>query len=41
MEWFIAGILVVVMLSAGFHTAPWLDLVDAPMKALAGRFGHV
>ncbi|MDP2786719.1 MAG: NADH-quinone oxidoreductase subunit M [Pseudomonadota bacterium] len=41
MEWFIAGILVVVMLSAGFHMTPWLDLVEAPMKALAGRFGHV
>lgn len=40
MEWFIAGLLVVVMLTAGFHMAPWLDLVDAPMRALAGRFGH-
>jgi hypothetical protein len=29
------------MLAAGFHMAPWLDLVETPMKALAGRFGHV
>ena len=41
MDWFIAGVLVVVMLAAGFHMAPWLDLVETPMKALAGRFGHV
>jgi len=41
MEWFIAGVLVLVMLAAGFHMAPWLDLVETPMKALAGRFGHV
>ncbi|MBU1664490.1 MAG: NADH-quinone oxidoreductase subunit M [Gammaproteobacteria bacterium] len=41
MEWFIAGTLALVMLAAGFHMAPWLDLVEAPMKALAGRFGHV
>jgi NADH-quinone oxidoreductase subunit M len=41
LEWFIAGVLVVVMLAAGFHMAPWLDLVETPMKALAGRFGHV
>lgn len=40
MEWFIAGALVVVMLAAGFHMSPWLDLVETPMKALAGRFGH-
>ena len=40
-EWFIAGVLIVVMLSAGFQMGPWLDLVEAPMKALAARFGHV
>lgn len=40
-EWFIAGVLVLVMLSAGFQMGPWLDLVEAPMKALAARFGHV
>jgi NADH-quinone oxidoreductase subunit M len=40
MEWFIAGVLVVVMLAAGFHMSPWLDLVETPMKVLAGRFGH-
>lgn len=41
LEWFIAGVLAVVLLTAGFHMAPWLDLVEAPMRALAGRFGHV
>lgn len=40
MEWFIAGLLVVVMLAAGFNMAPWLDLVETPMQSLAGRFGH-
>jgi NADH-quinone oxidoreductase subunit M len=40
MEWAIAGILVVVLLVAGFHTGPWLDLVEAPLKALAGRWTH-
>ncbi len=41
MEWFIAVLLVVVILTAGFHMVPWLDLVETPMKALAARFGHV
>ncbi len=41
MEWFIAGILVLVMLVAGFHMAPWLGLLDGPTRLLAGRFGHV
>ncbi|HNA30748.1 MAG TPA: NADH-quinone oxidoreductase subunit M [Thiobacillaceae bacterium] len=40
-ETLIASILVLVLLWSGFHMTPWLDLVDAPMKALAGRFGHV
>ena len=37
----IAGTLIVVLLFAGFKMAPLLDLVDAPLKALALRFGHV
>ncbi|MDO9225713.1 MAG: NADH-quinone oxidoreductase subunit M [Pseudomonadota bacterium] len=41
MEWFIAATLLLVMLAAGFHMSPWLDLVETPMKALAARFGHV
>lgn len=41
MELAIAGTLVVVLLYAGFRMAPLLDLVDAPLKALALRFGHV
>jgi NADH-quinone oxidoreductase subunit M len=40
MEWFISGLLVAVILTAGFHSAPWLDLLETPMQALAGRFGH-
>ncbi len=40
MEWFIAGVLVLVMLTAGFQMAPWFDLVQVPSQALAGRFGH-
>jgi NADH-quinone oxidoreductase subunit M len=40
LELIIAGILVMVLLVAGFHMSPWLDLVEAPMKALAGRFAH-
>ncbi len=40
LEWFIAGILIVVMLTAGFHMSPWLDLIEVPMQTLAGRFGH-
>ena len=41
MELAIAGALVVVMLYAGFRMGPLLDLVDAPLKALATRFDHV
>lgn len=41
MELAIAGTLVVVMLYAGFRMGPLLDLVDAPLKALATRFDHV
>jgi NADH-quinone oxidoreductase subunit M len=40
-ETLIAAILVVVLLVAGFHMGPWLDLVEVPMRALAERFGHV
>jgi NADH-quinone oxidoreductase subunit M len=40
LEWTIAGVLVLVLLMAGFHMSPWLDLVEAPLKALAGRWAH-
>ena len=40
LEWIIASILVAVMLTAGFHMEPWLNLVEAPMQALAERFSH-
>jgi NADH-quinone oxidoreductase subunit M len=41
MESLIAAALVAVLLWSGFHMGPWLDLVDAPLRALAERFGHV
>ncbi len=41
MELAIAGALVLVMLYAGFRMAPWLDLIEVPLKALAARYGHV
>ena len=41
MELAIAGVLVVVMLYAGFRMEPLLVLVDAPARALGLRFGNV
>ena len=41
MELAIAGVLVVVMLYAGFRMEPLLALVDAPARALGLRFGNV
>ncbi|MFP5381289.1 MAG: NuoM family protein [Gammaproteobacteria bacterium] len=41
MELAIAGVLVIVMLYAGFRMEPLHELVDAPLKALAARFPHV
>lgn len=38
MERAIAGILILVLLGAGFHSEPWLKLVDAPMASLSARF---
>ncbi|MDP1927187.1 MAG: NADH-quinone oxidoreductase subunit M [Thiobacillus sp.] len=40
MEALIAGILVVVMLVAGFYSSPWLDLIETPIQALAEHFSH-
>lgn len=40
MERAIAGILVVVLLGAGFYSEPWLQLVDAPLADLSARFPH-
>lgn len=40
LEWTIASVLVLVMLMAGFHMAPWLELVEMPLKSLAGRWAH-
>lgn len=39
MEWFIALVVIAVLLVAGFYTTPWFDLVDAPMRALGQRLG--
>ncbi|MDH3513360.1 MAG: NADH-quinone oxidoreductase subunit M [Gammaproteobacteria bacterium] len=41
MEWFIALVVVTVLLVAGFYTNPWFDLVDAPMRALGQRLGTI
>jgi NADH-quinone oxidoreductase subunit M len=41
MELTVAIILVAVLFYTGFRMVPWLDLVEAPMKALAARYGHV
>ena len=38
-ERLIAGTLILVLLGAGFYSEPWLELVDAPLEALSGRFG--
>jgi len=38
MERAIAGILILVLLGAGFYSEPWLKLVDAPMASLSARF---
>ena len=38
-ERLIAGALILVLLGAGFYSEPWLELVDAPLEALSGRFG--
>lgn len=38
MERSIAGVLILVLLGAGFHSEPWLKLVDAPLAALGARF---
>ncbi len=35
----IAVAVVVVLLGVGFYSEPWMRLVDAPLAALAGRFG--
>lgn len=38
-ERLIAGVVILVLLGAGFYSEPWLELVDAPLEALSGRFG--
>lgn len=40
MELIIAVSLVLIMLAAGFHMSPLLDLIEPPMEALAGTFHH-
>jgi len=40
LEWFISTSLIALILIAGFHISPWLDLIEAPMQALATRFNH-
>lgn len=40
MEYLIAGSAVAVLLIAGFYLEPWMKLVEAPLHALAEKFGH-
>jgi NADH-quinone oxidoreductase subunit M len=40
MERAIAGVLILVLLGAGFYSEPWLRLVDAPLTQLSMRFPH-
>ena len=40
MERAIAGVLILVLLGAGFYSEPWLKLVDAPLAELSTRFPH-
>jgi hypothetical protein len=28
------------LLVAGFYMEPWMDLIEEPVKSLAGRFAH-
>ena len=35
----IAGVVILVLLGAGFYSEPWLEVTDAPLTALAARFG--
>jgi NADH-quinone oxidoreductase subunit M len=35
----IAGVVILVLLGAGFYSEPWLEVTDAPLSALGARFG--
>jgi NADH-quinone oxidoreductase subunit M len=35
----IAGVVILVLLGAGFYSEPWLEVTDAPLSALEARFG--
>ncbi|MBF0425382.1 MAG: NADH-quinone oxidoreductase subunit L [Magnetococcales bacterium] len=39
MEYLVGALVVGALLAAGFHIDPWLDLIDAPTRALAAGFG--
>jgi NADH-quinone oxidoreductase subunit M len=39
MEFAVAITVVTVLLGTGFHLEPWFELIEAPLAALAGRFG--
>jgi len=36
----IAGVVILVLLGAGFYSEPWLQVTDAPLSALGARFGQ-
>jgi len=39
MEYVVSGIAVLVLLIVGFHSEPWLNLIEPALNALADRFG--
>jgi NADH-quinone oxidoreductase subunit M len=41
MEWFVAFVVVAVLLAAGFYLEPWLKLVETALNTLAGHFATV
>ena len=41
LERLIGATLILALLGAGFYSEPWIELVDAPLEALSGRFGPV
>ncbi len=39
-ELLVAGLVVFVLLGAGFFTEPWLELIDTPLAGLSTLYGH-
>ena len=39
MENALAAAVILLQLAAGFYLEPWLDLIEAPLAALAAQYG--